>query len=147
MGLTERTRNNHGATCYMINRTYAEKLIKMHYIDGKFKFYDSYNYDSTWPIYHYQSPDFVPYQIGITYSFPIFVTNSSFISDCYGSYINMMAKKSDYIVAKWWKEYGNKYSINELFCLDFTKKRELKISINYSDYDTRKSFGHLHTGE
>ena len=132
MGLTRRTRNNHGATCYMISRHYAEKLIKMHYIDGKFKFYDSYNYSNNWPVYHYQSPDFVPYEIGVTYSFPIFVTNSSFISDCYyGTRINMMAKISDHTVAKWWKENGYKYSIEDLSCLDFTENKQFKIPVNY----------------
>jgi hypothetical protein len=147
MGLTRRTRNNHGATCYMVSRHYAEKLIKMHYVEGKFKFYDSYNYSNNWPIYHYQSPDFVPYEIGVTYSFPIFITNSSFISDCYGTRINKMARKSDYIVAKWWKENGDKYSIGDLLCLDFTENTELKIPINYTDDDSGKSIGHRHDRE
>ena len=136
MGLTRRTRNNHGATCYMVSRNYAKKLIDMHYFDGKFKFFENYGYDGKWPIYHYQSPDFVPYEIGVTYSFPIFVTNSSFISDCYKTRINTMAKKSDYVVVKWWMEVGYKCAIKSLCCLDITNNNKLRININYDHTDT-----------
>ena len=59
----------------------------------------------------------------------------------------MMARKSDYIVAKWWKENADKYSIEDLSCLDFTQNKKLKISIDYTDYDTGKSIGHRHDGE
>jgi len=133
MGLTTRTKNNHGATCYLINRGYAKKLIDMHYVNGKFKFYNNYGYPSHWPIYHYQSPDFVPYEIGITYSFPIFITNSTFGSDCYDGKINMMARKSDYIVVNWWKNESQKYSLEELFTLYTPSKKTLCIPIKYHE--------------
>lgn len=45
------------------------------------------------PEYHYQSPDFVPFEIGVTYTFPIFITNSTFGSDCYDGKVNMMVEK------------------------------------------------------
>ena len=146
MGLTRRTRNNHGATCYLINRRYAKKLIDMHYVNGKFKFYNNYGYEKNWPIYHYQSPDFVPYEIGITYSFPIFITNSTFGSDCYDGKINMMARKSDSLVLKWWRDESQKYSLDDLFLLDKLRLKEPLIPISYSDDDTRSSFGHAHNG-
>ena len=131
MGLTRRTRNNHGATCYLINRRYAKKLIDMHYVNGKFKFYNNYGYEKNWPIYHYQSPDFVPYEIGITYSFPIFITNSTFGSDCYDGKINMMARKSDSLVLKWWRDESQKYSLDDLFLLDKLRLKELILPISY----------------
>ncbi len=136
MGLTQRSRNNHGATAYLINRRYAEKLISMHYIDGKFTFYNNYGYCKPWPEYHNQSPDFVPFEIGVTYSFPIFITNSTFGSDCYDGKINMMAKKSDYLTAKWWKEESPKYSLLDLFSLNSPKRKELILPITYTDFDT-----------
>jgi len=146
MGLTRRTKNNHGATCYLINRRYAKKLIDMHYVNGKFKFYNNYGYAAYWSIYHYQSPDFVPYEIGITYSFPIFITNSTFGSDCYDGKINMMARKSDSLILKWWREDSQKYSLDDLFLLDKLRLKELIIPISYSNDDTRASFGHTHNG-
>jgi hypothetical protein len=147
MGLTKRSRNNHGATAYLINRRYAEKLINMHYIDGKFTFYNNYGYGSNWPEYHYQSPDFVPFEVGVTYSFPIFITNSKFGSDCYDGKINMMARKSDYITAKWWKEESQKYTLTDLFALDNIKRKLLNIPVSYNSYDTRQEYGHSHSGE
>jgi hypothetical protein len=144
MGLTKRTRNNHAATCYLINRRYAEKLIQMHYFDGKFKLYDNYGYKN-WPVYHHQSPDFVPYEIGITYSFPLFITNFTFSSDCYGGNINGMAKKSDVIVSNWWREKSHEYSVEELFSLDVGNRKKLIIPVSYNDDDTGKSFGFGHS--
>lgn len=147
MGFTKRTKNNHGATAYLINRRYAEKLISMHYVDGKFKFYNNYGYSKYWPEYHYQSPDFVPYEIGVTYSFPIFVTNNNFGSDCYDGRINGMAKKSDYVVAQWWKDSAQHYSLGDIFSVNSSKTRELMLPVYYDDYDTGKAYGHEHRGE
>ena len=144
MGLTRRTRNNHGATCSLINRKYAKKLIDMHYVDGKFKFYNNYGYSKYWPKYHYQSPDFVPYEIGVTYTFPIFVTNSNFGSDCYDGLVNLMAKKSDYVTLKWWKNDSQKYSLDDLFDIYSSKRKELIVPISHNDVETRASFGHTH---
>ena len=75
MNLHRRTNNNQGATCYMINRRYAKKLIDIHWIDGKLKFHENYGMSSTFPKFYYQSPDYVPYEIGVTYSIPLFTTN------------------------------------------------------------------------
>jgi hypothetical protein len=147
MGLTKRTRNNHGATAYLINRRYVEKLIQMHYVDGKFTFYDNYGYNKNWPEYHCQSPDFVPFEIGVTYTFPLFITNSKFGSDCYDGKVNMMARKSDFATAKWWKEESNKYSLTDLFTLNTPRRNELTIPVTYNNYDTRQEYGHSHSGE
>ena len=147
MGLTKRSRNNHGATAYLINRRYAEKMIDMHYIDGKFTFYDNYGYGGNWPEYHCQSPDFVPFEVGVTYTFPIFITNSKFGSDCYEGKVNMMARKSDFAVVKWWKEESSKYGIKELFTLNNQKREALNIPLRYTDFDTRSVYGHSHSGE
>lgn len=147
MGLTKRTRNNHGATAYLINRRYAEKLIQMHYIDGKFIFYNNYGYSKIWPEYHCQSPDFVPFEIGVTYTFPIFITNSKFGSDCYDGKVNMMARKSDFAAVKWWKDEAYKYPLTDLFHLNTLKRKEMTIPVTYNNYDTRQEYGHSHSGE
>jgi len=133
MGLSVRSRNNHGATAYLINRRYAEKLISMHYIDNKFTFYNNYGYSKFWPEYHYQSADFVLFEIGVTYTFPLFITNSIFGSDNNDGKINVMAKKSDYIVVNWWKNESQKYSLEELFTLYTSSKKTLFIPIKYHE--------------
>ena len=132
MGLTKRSKNNHSAACYLINRNFASKLKEMHYVDGKFKFYNNYGYDSLWPKYHYQSADFVPYQIGVTYTFPLFVTNSDFMSDSYKNSKNFMAKKSDQLTLEWWKNLiNNKYTLENIFSRDSDKRVELNLKVNY----------------
>lgn len=132
MGLTKRSKNNHSAACYLINRNFASKLKEMHYVDGKFKFYNNYGYDSLWPKYHYQSADFVPYQIGVTYTFPLFVTNSDFMSDSYKNSKNFMAKKSDQLTLEWWKNLiDNKYTLEDIFSRDSDKRVELNLEVNY----------------
>ncbi len=132
MGLTKRTRNNHSAACYLINRCFASKLKKLYYIDSKFKFHNDYGYEKTWPIYHYQSADFVPYEIGVTYSFPIFITNSTFLSNSYHNSINYMAKKSDYVTLNWWKTQSSKFSLSDLFSLYTSKRKELIVPVVYN---------------
>lgn len=132
MGLSNRSKNNHSAACYLINRTFASKLKEMHYIDGKFKFYNNYGYNKFWPEYHYQSADFVPFQIGVTYSFPLFVTNSNFISDSYKNSENFMAKKSDLITLEWWKNLiEEEYTLEDIFSRDSDKRIQLNLKVSY----------------
>ena len=132
MGLSNRSKNNHSAACYLINRNFASKLKDMHYFEGKFKFYDNYGYDQSWPKYHYQSADFVPYQIGVTYTFPLFVTNSDFESDSYKDSKNFMAKKSDSITLEWWKTLvESKYTLEDIFSRNSEKRMELNLKVSY----------------
>ena len=147
MGLTKRTNlNNHSAACYLINRQFANKLKNLYYIDSKFKFHNNYGYGRSWPNYHYQSADFIPYEIGLTYSFPIFITNSNFLSDSYVNSVNKMARKSDSLVLKWWRDESQKYSLDDLFLLDKLRLKEMILPISHSNDDTRSSFGHAHNG-
>lgn len=132
MGLTNRSKNNHSAACYLINRTFASKLKKMHYLDGKFKFYNNYGYDQSWPEYHYQSGDFVPFQVGVTYTFPLFITNSNFISDSYDGTINTMARKSDLVTLEWWKNLiHTEYTLEDIFNRDSDKRTKLNLDVSY----------------
>ena len=153
MGLTKRTKNNHAATCYMITRSYVKKLMEIYYIDGKFKFHQNYGYIGDWPLHHYQSADFIPYEIGVTYSCPIFISNTGFISDCLNyqyktnDKINLMAKKSDYYVTKWWKNESSKYSLDDFFLLDSLKKSQMKFDISYSLTESGAAWGYSHSGE
>jgi hypothetical protein len=131
MKLAKWTRNNHSTGCILINRSYAEKLIRLHYVDSKFKFYSNYGYDTNLPEYHYQSVDFVLYQIGITYSIPILTTNYNFISDGYrNGKINEMAKSCDDVVLDWWKNKSSDYTLNDIFYLNSSSRNEFVLNID-----------------
>jgi hypothetical protein len=134
MFLSKWCTNNHGATCFMINRHYAEKLIKLHYDKGFFKFHTNYGLHESHPKYHYQSGDFVPFQIGVTYSLPLFISNSTFISDGYiNGQVNHMAKASDEMVLDWWKNKSKEYLIDDIFLLNSPKRKELLFKINHNN--------------
>lgn len=129
MFLSKWTKNNHAATCFMITRSYAEKMIRLHYDNGFFKFYTNYGLSEKWPKYHYQSGDFVPYQIGVTYSLPLFISNSDFISDGYLDKPNHLAKKSDQVVLDWWKNKSTNYNICDIMSIDSVNKNDLLIKL------------------
>jgi len=132
MNLSKWTYNNHSTGCVLINRSYAEKLIKLHYIDNKFKLYSNYGYNKNWPEYHYQSVDFVLYQIGVTYSIPLFTTNYNFISDgLRNGNINVMSKTCDELVLDWWKNKSHNYTLDDLFYLNSVKRKQLVMQVNH----------------
>ena len=132
MNLSKWYRNNHSTGCILINRSYAEKLIKLHYIDNKFKLYSNYGYNKNWPEYHYQSVDFVLYQIGVTYSIPLFTTNYNFLSDgLRNGKINHMSKNCDVLVLDWWKNKSRDYTLDDIFYLDSVKRKQLIIEVNH----------------
>ena len=106
--------NNHSAAAILINKRYADKYVNMFMENGKWRFLNNYGYSKDLPEYHYHSADFIPYQVGTTYSFPMFVTNSKFESD--GSGVNALAKRSDATVLEWWK--NNEKSLEEMMYLD-----------------------------
>ena len=132
MNLSKWIRNNHSTGCILINRSYAQKLIKLHYVNGKFKLYSNYGYSENWPEYHYQSVDFVLYQIGVTYSIPIFTTNYNFISDGFrNGKINHMAKNSDVLVLDWWKNKSQLYTLDDIFYINSPRIKELTMEVNH----------------
>jgi hypothetical protein len=132
MNLSKWTRNNHSTGCILINRSYAQKLIKLHYTNNQFKLYSNYGYTENWPEYHYQSVDFVLYQVGITYSIPIFTTNYNFISDGFrNGKINHMAKNCDLLVFDWWKNKCQNYTLDDIFYLNSIKQKELIIEVHH----------------
>lgn len=132
LNLSKWTINNHSTGCILINRSYVEKLIKLHYIDGKFKLYSNYGYNENWPEYHYQSVDFVLYQIGVTYSIPLLTTNYNFLSDgLRNGKINHMSKNCDILVMDWWKNKSSNYTLDDLFHLNSLKRKQLVMEVNH----------------
>jgi hypothetical protein len=132
MNLSKWYRNNHSTGCILINRSYAQKLINLHYIDNKFKLYSNYGYNKNWPEYHYQSVDFVLYQIGVTYSIPLFTTKYNFVSDgLRNGKINHMSKNCDILVLDWWKNKSKDYTLDDLFHLDSSKRKQLIMEVNH----------------
>ena len=138
MHMHQRTNNNQGATCYMINRKYAKKLIDLHWSvrpeDGnRLRFLNNAGHGRCYefPEYYTNSPDFVPYEIGLTYSIPLFTTNKElkYLSDAHHSHINKHALVADKVVTEWWKNEAPKYQYNDILTIDSQKSNELIFKI------------------
>ena len=133
MNMHQRTNNNQGATCYMINREYAKKLIDLHYDSGKFRFMNNAGYGRCYefPEFYTQSPDFVPYEIGPTYSIPLFTTNKElkYLSDAHASHVNKHAMVADKVVTEWWKNKAPNYEYNDILTIDSQKSKEMIFKI------------------
>jgi hypothetical protein len=132
MHLSKWSRNNHSTGCMLINRSFAEKLLKFYFKEGKFVLHSNYGYSKKWPEYHYQSVDFVMYQVGITYSIPLFTTNYNFISDGYrNGGINQMSKNTDIIVKNWWEKESHNYDIDDIIYLDSQHRKKMTLTIDH----------------
>lgn len=113
MGLSRWVPNNYSTSCVLINRNYAEKLKKKFYFNGKYKLFVPGNGE---PI-----ADSILYKIGVTYSFPLFITNSYFLSTIIDNNLNEIAFKSDLKTLLWWKNKSKNHSIENLFDLNYEK--------------------------
>lgn len=143
MHLKKRLRNSCSGACYMINRWYAEKLIKMHLRpDGGFKL-DNNLRDCKVEKPCYSSDDFLIYQIGINYTLPIFALNqhlsqnpdnkpSLFPGQEYTDTIKMHHNKmndifSSYYIRKWWMNESQEFTAEDFF--NYNKTNDYKMTI------------------
>ena len=120
LNLAYRHNGCHGSACFMVTRNYVEKLMKMFCYEDKYIINYNYGYDggSKWhslPEAQPTSPDFVPYNIGVTYTFPLLnvKTNLKVAQD------NESVNTSDTICSKiildWWKNHSKYYGRDKLF--------------------------------
>ena len=133
MHMHPRTNNNQSASCYMINREYARKLIKLHYDEGRFKFMNNFGYGRSleFPKFYCESPDFLLYEIGPTYSIPLFTTNKElkYASDVLHTHINRHAMVADKVTSAWWKNQASKYEYNDILSVDSQKSKDMIFKI------------------
>ena len=92
--------------CYIIKRSYAKTLVNSHTSGDKYKF-ESYGLNN-------QAADVILYNLGSSYSFPIFThildAKNSINSDHENFHI-----KSKNAIDSWWKKNGSKYDKEQFF--------------------------------
>jgi hypothetical protein len=122
-------KSNRGQQCFMITRYFAKRLKHFHYIEEKFKlYYDTP--DKSIPIDSYGSMDTFFYDLGITYTFPVF----SLIKNSTSSYLPEMCSEGiDY----WWEDKAPLYSNFELF--NYNKGDDEWKMDQYFDVDSSKN--------
>jgi len=92
--------------CYLIKRNYAKNLVKLHYVNDRYKL-QSYGFSN-------QAADVILYNLGNSYSMPLFthiLDAKNSINKQHGDF-HTRSKES---IDSWWKENGHKYPKEEFF--------------------------------
>ena len=122
--------HNHGFGPCLINRDYAKKLIKLHYINGKFKLNLKSNDIRKKKIYG--MVDTFILQGGKTYSLPLITNNPDLGSDFdpNGEPRGWFKNCRD-LYYDWWKNEHHKFSLEEFF--SYGKRNDYKMTrkVNY----------------
>jgi hypothetical protein len=143
MHLKKRLRGCSSGACQLINRWYAEKLIKLHLRpDGGFKLKNNLR-DHLVEKECYSSDDWLLYQVGVNYTLPIFCLNQQLSQDTnntpslfpgqeYTDAVQMHHNKmndilSTHFIRKWWVEESSKYTAEDFF--GYNKSTDYKMTI------------------
>jgi hypothetical protein len=110
-------RDSHSTGMTMLTRKYAEKLVKFHYIDGKYNFFQKIS-NKFWktstglvPLHYFMN------QCGKSYAIPLFPRNTEFTEDKYFTKEEMTNNQKLY--SSWWQQFKN-YISTEQFHLYFS---------------------------
>ena len=108
--LHKRFVNDFSTACYMINRHHAEKLLKFHERDGKYKLDNGAKPRAV--------ADDLIYNSGNTYSIPLFLYKLELGSSIHPEHIDAIHKGNKEGQFNWWQQEGLNYSIKELMDYD-----------------------------
>lgn len=95
--------------CYLIKRSYAKSLVKIHYKDKKYVLKD-HGFTN-------QAADVVLYALGNAYCMPIF-THIVDVKNSINKQHNVFHTKSKNSIDNWWKLNGKKYDKDKFFDLN-----------------------------
>lgn len=131
--------HNHGFGPCLINRDYAKKLLKLHYIDGKFKL----NLKTS-NLRHkkiYGMVDAFILEGGKTYSMPLITNNPDLGSD-----IDLEGKPKGWfeecrdLYYNWWQNEHHKFTLEEFFTYAKSNDHAMIRNVNYKKESKQKIF-------
>ncbi len=133
MHLKQKTLENKCSSCYMITRQFAKKIKQHHYQqDGKFKLHINTK-NLNLPEYEYGTIDSFLYELGITYTLPVFNLNTRFIDDPDeddDQFFNSITKEmSSEAIEYWWKVKSKTFSTYEFFT--YNKRFDWKMEASF----------------
>jgi len=108
--LHKRFVNDFSTACYMINRHHAEKLIRFHVRDDKYKLDNGARPRAV--------ADDLIYNSGNTYSIPLFLYRLELGSSIHPEHIDAIHKGNRDGQLNWWQQEGIRYDIKELMNYD-----------------------------
>lgn len=121
----------------MINRQYASKLIKLHYIDGKFNFNQKLGSYKWTKIADNPSlvPDYIISKNGKGYSIPLIYLNPDFNSfdiDIERKDLREFYQHIKELYHNWWKNLRDNYTLEEFFTYGKPNDLVLKVESKFS---------------
>jgi hypothetical protein len=134
-------RISHGTGPTLINRRYAEKLVRLHFYDGKFNFFKKISNNFWKNDLNFVSYNYFLNQCGISYALPIFPKNCELVSDKYFSSDNLELTKKLYSI--FWKKIKPEMSTEKFF--SYSGEDDLYLSENVKNIKVFKKTGnHYH---
>ena len=112
-------RDSHGTGMTLLNRKYAQKLVKFHYIDGKYNFFQKISNTFWKNDSGLVSPHYFMNQCGRSYAIPMFPRNPDLFQDDHFSSELIETNKKLYFL--WWTKVRDKISVDQ-FHLYFSPK-------------------------
>ena len=120
--------------CYMITRYFAKRIKHYHYKNGKFLLHYP-TPDKSVPNFEYGGLHNFFYNIGITYTLPIFSLNEKFIgSDTVNDLVDKLSSEA---TEYWWNVRSKSYSAFEFF--HYNKNDEWRMEVMF-DISTKKPY-------
>jgi len=106
-------RDSGSASCYLINRPYAEKVLRLH------KFPEGYKLGNRIGDYGYKEIsshiDYLIFETGKTYSFPVFTINTEFKSNQRETNLHPRHQPCRNTVMNFWKNESSSFDLNDFF--------------------------------
>lgn len=149
MHLHPRQWHSSSAACFIVNRMFVEKLINIHLQpDGSFKLDQSLR-DLRVPRESYSSDDFLIYQVGKSYTLPIFTLDPKLAiaqdnkqktdSESYDPIIAVYHNKIYDILAttcikKWWENHSHKYTSEDILSWGGSVHEMMKVELPRYDH-------------
>jgi GR25 family glycosyltransferase involved in LPS biosynthesis len=127
-------RDSGSASGYLINRTYAEKILRLH------KFPEGYKLVNRIDDYGYKEIsshiDYLIFETGKTYSFPVFTVNTEFHSNQRKSKLHPRDQPCRDAVINFWKNESSSFDLNDFFYYNKPNDHLMvrKIELNKSKF-------------
>ena len=129
------------ASCYLINRPYAEKVLRLHKCSQGYYLHNrngDYSYRN-----HCSLIDYLITRTGKTYSFPIFTININFSSDHeYDDNLHPRHIPCRNAVVDFWKNKSHEFDINDFFFYNKPNDKDLLYKIYVNNKNNLKTFNY-----
>ena len=131
--------HNHGFGPCLINRDYAKKLVKLHYINEKFKLnikHNDFRHEKL-----YGMVDGFILRDGVTYSIPLITNNPDFGSD-----IDLNGNPPGWhrncrdLYYNWWQNEHHNFSLNDFFTYGKPNDFMMTKKVNYTGKSSQKAY-------